>query len=176
MHPFFSNNGDKVFFGSTRPIKKNTRVPNANIWMSAKKNGGWTYPEPLPPIINTGYENCGSFSNDNKFFFRRISPDTRGDIYQSVYANNEFEAPVKLPKEINTAYDESHPAISPDGNYIIFSSKRPGGFSKAKDELWISFKNKNDEWSRPINMGNEINNGSNQAARHSRLMGIISFL
>jgi len=160
-HPFFSADGMKIFFGTDRRIKSDKKVPYFNIWASEKINDLWSEPKPLPPTINTGYENCGSFSNDNKLFFRRVSPNTRGDIFQSIFLNGEYEMPVKLSTEINTVYDESHPAISPDGGYLLFSSKRPGGVSKGKDELWISFKKEDGEWGRARNMGKEINNGSN---------------
>lgn len=161
IHPFFSPDGTKIFFGTNRRIKPDKKVPYFNIWVSEKENDKWSEPIPLSHAINTGYESCGSFSNDNKLFFRRVSPNSRGDIYQSVYVNSKFEVPFKLPLGINTAYDESHPAISPDGSYLIFSSKRPGGFNKGKDELWVSFQIDNGEWSKAYNLGKEVNNGNN---------------
>lgn len=163
IHPFFSTDGKKIFFGSDKRIKPDEKVPYYNIWVSEKLNDKWDEPTPLATTINTGYENCGSFSHDNKLFFRRVSPNTRGDIFLSDYMDGEFTNPVKLSGEINTVYDESHPAVSSDGSYIIFSSKRPGGFNRGKDELWISFKKENREWSEAVNMGKEINNGSNSS-------------
>ena len=161
VHPFFSTDGKKIFFGSNKQIKKNEKVPYFNIWASEKINDNWSELKPLPSAINTGYENCGTFSKENKLFFRRVSPTTRGDIFQSDYINGKFKKPIKLPDEVNTIYDESHPAISPDESYLIFSSKRPVGFSKGKDELWISFNLGSNKWSKAVSMGKTINTGSN---------------
>ena len=160
IHPFFSVDSGKIYFGSNRQIGPKEEVQYYNIWVSEKVNNRWNDPVPLSSVINTGFENCGSFSN-NILYFRRVSPKTKGDIFQSLHVEEEFVEPVKLPAEINTVYDESHPAISPDNNYLIFSSKRPGGFNNGKDELWISFREKDGDWSEAKNMGNEINNGNN---------------
>lgn len=161
VHPFFSGDDRRLYFGSNRRMDQNKVVPYSNIWVSKKIDGQWQEPKSLPTSINTGFENCGSFCNGDLLFFRRVSPDTRGDIFLSNYVGSEFGSPVKLPASINTVFDESHPAISPDCSYLIFSSKRPSGLSKGKDELWISFRNKNGEWSDAEILGNEINNGCN---------------
>lgn len=161
MHPFYSADESKLFFGSDRHIHPNRRVPYSNLWFMERNEKSWNKAKPLPSIINTGFESCGSFDNANRLYFRRISKITRGDIFQSEYINGKFKKPLKLPKGINTAYDESHPAIAPDGSYLIFSSKRPGGFNNGRDSLWVVFKRANGKWSEAINTGSKINNGHN---------------
>jgi len=163
-YPFFSPDGRKVFFSSDRRINASAKVPYYGIWISERTDEGWGEPRPASATINTGYENCGSFSSDGTLFFRRVSPDTRGDIFESDYANGTFTPPVKLPAGINTVYDESHPAVAPDGTYLVFSSKRPGGFSRGRDELWVSFKDAGGKWSKAVNLGKEINNGRNTSS------------
>ena len=160
VHPFYSPEGDKIFFGSDMPVKGNAKVPYFNIWFIKRTNVGWCEPEPINNTINSGFENCGTFNNSGLFLVRRISPQSRGDIYISSYSNGLFEKPVKMPPEINTAFDESHPAISQDGSCLLFSSKRPGGFNKGRDDLWICFR-KEGKWTKATNMGKLINNGSN---------------
>lgn len=161
VHPFLSNDGSKLFFGSNRPIKANERVPYFNLWFVEKKGNHWSDPTPLSSTINTGFENCGSIGPDGTLYFRRVSKRTRGDIFQSHFINGKFQDPAKLPHSINSIYDESHPCISPDGSYIIFSSKRPGGWNHGRDDLWISFKRKDDSWTMAKNMGKNINTGHN---------------
>jgi len=161
VHPFYSADESKLFFGSDRRIQPNRRVPYFNLWFIERNDKSWSKAKPLPPVINTGYESCGSFDNANRLYFRRISKTTRGDIFFSDYVNGKFKKPLKLPNGINTVYDESHPAIAPDASYLIFSSKRPGGFNRGKDSLWIGFKNTEGKWDKVINMGRKINNGYN---------------
>ncbi|MEP1033151.1 OmpA family protein [Ekhidna sp.] len=51
-------------------------------------------------------------------------------------------------------YSNGSPAISTDGNVLIFASDMPGGFGQS--DLYISFRN-GDTWSEPQNLGSRIN-------------------
>jgi len=55
---------------------------------------------------------------------------------------------------INSSYSEKSISVSPDGNYVIFSSNRPGGFGGY--DLYISHRNPQG-YSRPENLGDSIN-------------------
>lgn len=56
----------------------------------------------------------------------------------------------------NDQYSVGHPAISKDGNLLIFSSDMPGGSGGA--DLYYSVRlNEKGEWGKPINMGRKIN-------------------
>jgi len=161
VHPFFSADNSRLYFGSSRPVKENQPVPYFNLWYVERNGVQWSDPMPLGPPINTGYESCGSIGPDGALYFRRVSKTTRGDIFQSKYIDGKFSGPVKLPDSINSDYDESHPCVSPEGAYMIFSSKRPGGLNNGRDDLWISFKRADGSWTAAVNMGKEINSGHN---------------
>ncbi|MBE8399934.1 OmpA family protein [Leptospira borgpetersenii] len=63
--------------------------------------------------------------------------------------------------EINSNFNEKMPAISPDGNFLIFSSDRPGGYGDF--DLWISVRNpKNGSWSQPKNLGSPLNSSESE--------------
>ncbi|TGL66110.1 OmpA family protein [Leptospira kmetyi] len=63
--------------------------------------------------------------------------------------------------EINSNFNEKMPAISPDGNFLIFSSDRPGGYGDF--DLWISVRNaKNGTWSQPKNLGSPLNSSESE--------------
>ena len=53
----------------------------------------------------------------------------------------------------------THPALSPDGEKIVFSSDRSG--SSGGLDLFISYK-EGDSWSSPVNLGNKINTTGNE--------------
>ena len=55
--------------------------------------------------------------------------------------------------------DVSHPAFSPDGNMMIFSSKGKVGLGGY--DLWCSLWNGR-RWSKPVNLGNIINTPGNE--------------
>ncbi|WP_061247921.1 OmpA family protein [Leptospira alstonii] len=63
--------------------------------------------------------------------------------------------------EINSNFNEKMPAISPDGNFLIFSSDRPGGYGDF--DLWIAVRNpKNGSWSQPKNLGSPLNSSESE--------------
>jgi hypothetical protein len=57
----------------------------------------------------------------------------------------------------NPAYSLTHPMLN--GNELIFSSNMPGGYGGF--DLWKSVKTEG-VWSKPINMGSNINSASNE--------------
>ena len=77
-------------------------------------------------------------------------------IYRAIQNSNGYEIPELLPKEINSKFFDWTPYISPDETYLIFSSNRPSSRDNYGD-LYISFKDNDNNWSEPINMGNKIN-------------------
>ncbi|BDS14057.1 flagellar motor protein MotB [Aureispira anguillae] len=51
-------------------------------------------------------------------------------------------------------YSVAHPSVTPDGDKMFFASDIPGGFGGF--DLYVSY-NENGEWSKPMNLGPEIN-------------------
>ncbi len=49
-----------------------------------------------------------------------------------------------------------HPCASDDGKTIIFVSDMAGGYG-GKDLWWTSYNKKEDSWSKPVNLGPEVN-------------------
>lgn len=54
----------------------------------------------------------------------------------------------------NPAYSIGHPAISPSGDTLVFSSNMPGGLGET--DLYMSIR-KDGQWGKPVNLGNRIN-------------------
>lgn len=93
-------------------------------------------------------------SSKGTYFFDEFKQDFTGDIRYSRLVDGKYEEPRMLNKEINTG-KSFHPFIAPDESYLIFDSKRESGFGDS--DIYISYRQQNEEWSRPINLGNKIN-------------------
>lgn len=86
-----------------------------------------------------------------------------GDVYYSDFYNNKFnEIKIISTKNVNTDSWETHVFISPDGQYMIFSSDRPGGYGGR--DLYLCAKETSGEWSEPKNMGPQINGPKDEDA------------
>lgn len=67
----------------------------------------------------------------------------------------------KKVDKINSNFNDLHPAVSPDGNILIFASDRAGDNSQT--DLWISFRKSDGTWTSPKrDIGTGINTSENE--------------
>ena len=78
-------------------------------------------------------------------------------IFVSQLGDNGWSTPKEMALNAK-ASDACHPALSPDGKHLYFSSNRPGGYGGM--DLYVCERIK-DEWGVPRNMGNKINSENN---------------
>jgi hypothetical protein len=159
IEPFYSNNGNRLYFASNRPIYNDVTRDDYNIWYSDRIEDSWSEPIALDSIINTrGDEFFPSLSDKGNLFFTATRDDGIGreDIFMSEFIDNEFTVPKPLPGEINTSKFEFNAYISPEENLIIFSSfGRSDGFGGG--DLYISRKDDSGNWTASKNLGELIN-------------------
>jgi hypothetical protein len=74
----------------------------------------------------------------------------------SRYENGRYSKVESLGETINTP-GGAHPFVAPDESYIIFDSHTTGGEEYGGVDLFISYRDKEGQWCRPINMGKNIN-------------------
>lgn len=165
---YISFDNKKLMF--TRKIKLSN--PNKaydtyreQIFQSEKRGSKWQKPVDLNLQWDIGH-NVGAMSitADGKdiYFTGCRWPDGFGrcDLYVSHQKNGNWQNPLNLGAEVNSAGWESQPFVSADGKYLLFSSTRNGG--RGGSDIWMSVKLKNNRWSLPINMGDSINTAGNE--------------
>lgn len=159
IEPAFSPDGKKLFFASNRPMKNEDKPGDFNIWYVDKKNNKWNDPVCLDETINTEKnEFYPSISKSGNLYYTCGYKDSLGkeDIYLSRLKNGKYQKRENLGKNINSRYFEFNAFIDPDERYIIFTSfGRKDGMGKG--DLYISFKDESNNWTKAINMGPEIN-------------------
>ncbi len=151
--------GDRMYFTSIRE-EGNSKE---RLYYSDIKNDEFSYPIkdtslPLDYLDNSGSPcfTTNPITGQKIIYFAAISIEGRAnrDIFTSTFDGQKWSVPYPLDKTVNTEHYESHPAVAPDGSYIVFSSDRPGGFGET--DLYISYK-KGSGWTEPENLGSEIN-------------------
>jgi len=118
------------------------------------KNGDWSELKTLDAPFDTLPTMRLTVSSKGTYFFDEFKQDFTGDIRYSRIIDGEYEKPKLLNKEIN-AGKSFHPFIAPDESYLIFDSKREGGYGNS--DIYISFRKQDDTWGSPINLGDKIN-------------------
>ena len=107
-------------------------------------------------INSTSLEYLPSLTVDgNKMIFnKRINGDE--DFYESDKINGIWQKAKPIAGKLNTNFNEGAQNISQDGEWLIFTGcNYPEGLGSC--DLYISYKNKNGEWSEAENMGKDIN-------------------
>lgn len=151
--PFFSFDGNRLYFNSTRPNPAQDGRKKENIWFVDRTQSGWSDPKPLSQAVNRMSMHW-QFSVDRKgnVYFASDNPGGAGmqDIYCSYLTDGEYGEPQNLGININSADNEMTPFISPDGDYLIYSRGT---------KLMVSFHNTDGTWGEAKNMGSPVNTG-----------------
>ena len=162
LEPFLSPDGLTLYFASNRKSNNSTEVKkDIDIWYVTRKhiNDSWTKPINIGAPINTSAnEYYPSVTKKGDLFFTAQYKDSKGkeDIYVSRLVNGKYTKPVSLGKAINSEKYEFNAYISPDEDFIIFTSYgRKDGFGGG--DLYISKKDSKGKWLPSKNLGENIN-------------------
>ncbi|MCW3085178.1 MAG: hypothetical protein JWP12_2544 [Bacteroidetes bacterium] len=127
-----------------------------DIYISNYVNKAWTPAKNIGAPINTGgNEATVGVSPDGQQILIYKDDNGDGNIYSTTLNGDVWSEPVKLNANINSKHWEPSAFISADGNSIYFSSDRPGGYGGR--DIYVSEKEENGDWGKPVNMGPTIN-------------------
>ncbi len=159
IEPCFSPDGRKLYFVSNRPIAGDGEPKDYDIWYVEKETENWSEPTNIGLPINTDKDEFyPSFTKNGDIYYCANYENGIGgeDLYYSELKDGVYQNPINLGDSVNSIRDEFNSFVSPDGNYIIFTSMG-WGTGIGGGDLWISFKNENNKWKKPINMGETVN-------------------
>ncbi|MEP1032592.1 OmpA family protein [Ekhidna sp.] len=131
-----------------------------DIYYSRLVGAEWSMPELLPKPINSMSNDFGSaFTGDgqNMVFVRCDEKGAIGscDLYITQLNGNTWSNPENMGNVVNDEDWDSQPTINSDGNRIIFTSRRAGGYGGS--DLYMIEKNHLGLWGIPQNLGSIVN-------------------
>ena len=158
--PLISADGETLYFTTRRESEYSELMPDGQysekIYYSKDTAGGWSKAQILSKLFRKdGHESGVALSADGQelYLFRN---DIEGrNLYVCYYDGSSWSEPVKLPKPINSIYDETHLTLNPDKTVMYFTSDRPGGYGGL--DIYRVRRLPNGEWAVPQNLGPEIN-------------------
>ncbi|MFN6038985.1 MAG: hypothetical protein ACK452_11005, partial [Bacteroidota bacterium] len=139
-----------------------------DIWCSVKKqDGNWDVPKNFGPTVNIKNNNgVAAFTGDGQYVVcvRCNEDDGYGncDLYGANLIGNTWLTPKNLGGGLNSKEWDSQVSISADGKTLVWSSLRSGGYGE--EDLWISRKINDNQWSAPKNLGSAINSAGSELA------------
>ncbi len=159
-YPCFTPDGKRLYYISRRPIPgQDTMDDWGQVWFVDKTEDGWSDPTWLDSPINECKPHFLSMEKNGTLYFGGSKSDVNGGkraIFYAELKDSTYSEVKRLPDEINDLVGISHPAIAPDGSYIMVDS-----FSRENDRITggvhISFKKPDGSWTRAESMKEAIN-------------------
>lgn len=167
-----SKKDDVLFFvsdregGKSKKLYPGTMETWTDIWYLEKigKKGKEKWQKPVFAEKNSTNFNDGSMTFDAKFatmYFTQCGGE-KGKSEKCAIYEVKKQGPEWLIGDAlefcksDTAHNYGHPALSPDGKTLYFSSDREGGFGGM--DIWaVTYSKRSKSWGTPVNLGADIN-------------------
>ena len=151
--PFFSLDGERLYWGSMRPMD-NGKI-SYSTWFIEKMDDDWGDSQPLDFFA------MYVTSSLNRTLYYTVQGDGGACIARSRYENGKYQDQEILGPPVFSDYWDAHPFIAPDESYLIFDSEnRP---KTGNCRLCISFQKEGGNWTEPINMESKIHENAGYA-------------
>jgi peptidoglycan-associated lipoprotein len=141
------------------------------------KKSKWSTPVPVG-VINSDFEDgTPSFSSDYKeLYFTRCEAGKREKKGCVIMLSKKTGDIWSDPKNIGILPDSlvaAHPSISHDGSTLYFVSDIAGGYGKK--DVWKVTRTGGGAWSKPVNLGPDINTPGDELFPYEREDGTLYF-
>lgn len=136
----FGEEHDHLYFTSTRneaegdELSGITGTKNGDIFFSQKDDKGkWSKPQKVEGGLNTEYDEgaCCFSPDEREMYLTQCSTDPSYPRYAKIVKSNRSDASWGKSSEMEITRDTlssyAHPAVSPDGEWLYFTSDMPGG-------------------------------------------------
>ena len=181
---FLDGSGEMLYFTSSNEkamgtVKSEiTGTKNSDVFFSKKDDKGkWSRPAPAEGELNTEFdEGVTCFTPDGMTMYlskaiRKTDSPTSVEIYSAQRSEAKWSAPVKFEITADTLSAYGDPAVSPDGQWLYFSSDMPGG--QGGKDLWrVRIK---DGHGTLENLGDQINTSGDERFPYCRTDSVLYF-
>ncbi len=157
LEPAFSADGNTLYFSSNRPTQ-GSAVKDFDIWKVARTSNGWSQPENLGAPVNTAADEFyPSVAKNGNLYYTAAYDGGVGkeDIYVSTLINKQYQKPTPLDTAVNSIRYEFNAFVSPDEQYILFTSYGRKDDTGSGD-LYMSVKDEKGKW-KPAKNLKELN-------------------
>jgi OOP family OmpA-OmpF porin len=164
ISPVISPDGKTIYFARiSHPQNGFGKEHSQDIWYSELIGGKWNQARRLPsPLNKEQYNSLYSISPDGNTILIKGAYSKGKYITRGFSTSQRTKTGWSLPEKLDIpGYEKSSKGqfdcgyLSADGKTLIMS------YSEKKDskvdDLYVSFKQKNGSWTKPMNLGKEIN-------------------
>ncbi len=166
LNPIIAPDENMLFFSRQSPYNIGGETDNEDIWYLERNLGtdSWSEPKNIgPPLNNSGnnFVNAVTIDQNNQYVLllgNAYLEDNKmiSGVSTSTKTSSGWSAP--SPLNISNYYNYAMSAnyfMSSDQRYLLMSVERDNTFGGR--DLYISFNQENNNWTEPINLGDQIN-------------------
>ncbi len=144
-------------YTGANPASDNTQE---DFYVCEWNGKNWSKAKGLPGTVNTrNNEGAQTISGDGMYMVLAACSRSDGlgecDLYFSKKIDGKWTSPTNMGSNVNSAFWESQPSISSDGQTLYFASHRPDGVGST--DIWVTTRNEYGKWKKPIPLDTTIN-------------------
>jgi len=128
LQPRISPQGDKLYFGSTRPLNKTSESKKFRPWYVERNKNGWGQPVSMKEPFTDRFIMCMTPSKSGNLYFNSKEKDEKLEdegIYFAINSGGQYHKVIKMGNEVNAPGKWiAHPYIAPDESFIIYDAER----------------------------------------------------
>ncbi len=143
MEPFPSNDGNKLFYTLCDSL-------GCDIWFVQKVRNKWVNPTKLDSDLNKDVVFYSTFTQNGDMYYTNVS---KRKTFMAELNNGNYN------KISEAGFGGAHAFPSPDGSFVVVNSKGEYG----RSDIFVYFKNDDNSWSVPINLGRNVNTGCSES-------------
>jgi hypothetical protein len=158
FEPHINPQGNRLYFGSTRPLHDTLPPSGLHQWYSEKSTDGWSLPTPVETPFSNRFAMYVTAATNGTLYFTAGEKDDKPEdwcIYKATKEKEGYSNFQRMNNKVNFKGKWiAHPYIAPDESYIIYDGEQETGFGE--NDLYISF-NQNGMWTKAFNLGASVN-------------------
>lgn len=161
LEPAISPGGETFYFFSYRPREGGGEArEDSDLWAMDRSGDGWGEPYNLgEPVNSDGSEYFPSVTSDGTIYFCRDGENRSSWVYRARRSGDGWAEPERLGPEVNSTQAQFNAYVSPDESFLIFGAAGRAD-SLGGPDYYVSFRDDEDRWTGPINLGPKINSES----------------
>ena len=126
---------------------------DVRIWYASRSENWWNDAIELDSPINNDMVFYPNEAKNGDLFYKNVS---KGKMYYAPNKNGKFPEIFEVGIEYG-----SHGFIAPSQDFMLIDALKDNDKTKDKD-IHICFKKKDGTWTKPINLGSEVNSNFNE--------------
>jgi len=154
MHPFVNFSGDKIYFTAHDEFTLPHHKESMKIWSVNRLENSWSKAIQLDSPINDDFVFYANQAKNGDLFYTNVS---KFKMYYAPIKNGKFPEVDEVEIEFGL-----HGFISPSQDYLVVNARNKEDETRKDNDIYVYFKKKDGTWTKPINLGNEVNSNVNE--------------